>query len=97
MTTLLPGLIMPALCQAISAIVGPSVTVIQANTCNDAQDRIDDVGGIEPPARSHLHDGDIDRSFREPPESKHAPHFAITDCRFCVLRWKKAGRCVQHS
>ena len=63
--------------------------MIQANTCNDAQDRINDVGGIEPPACSHLHDGDIDRSFREPPESKHAPHFAITDCRFCVLRWKR--------
>ena len=71
--------------------------MIQANTRNDAHNRIDDVGGVEPPARSHLHHGDIDLAFREPPESKHAPHFGITDWRFCLLRRKKAGRRVQHS
>ena len=66
--------------------------VIQTDAGDDADDGVDDVGGVEPPARPHLHHGDVDLTFGEPPVSKDAPHFGIADWQLRLLGRKEAGR-----
>ena len=70
--------------------------MIQTDARDYTDDGVDDVGGVEPPARSNLHHGDVDLTFSEPPVSEDAPDFGIADWQLRLLRRKETGRCVQY-